>query len=389
MVRGGVPVPRQARRVFWRSLLDGGDLGAAAAVAGVSRRTGQVWFAQAGGVPDLDLVEPSGRLLSFAEREEIGLAHAAGDTQAQIARRLGRHRSTIGRELRRRAADGRYKPSVAQAHRDRAAARPKLRRLVTNRRLAEYVQRKLTSRQAWSPQQIANRLRVDFPEDESMRISHEAIYQALFVQGRGGLRKELHTALRTGRAHRRPRAQVRANRQGQRQLPAAVMISERPAEVADRAVPGHWEGDLIVGTGNRSAIGTLVERSTRFVMLLHLPNGYAAEHVAAAMRAKITTLPVHLRRSLTWDQGREMTPHAGLQIVEGLDLWFCDPHSPWQRGSNENANGLLRQYYPKGTDLSVHPASDLDEVADALNGRPRQTLGWATPAEKLSELLSP
>jgi transposase, IS30 family len=242
---------------------------------------------------------------------------------------------------------------------------------------------------AWSPQQIANRLKVDFPEDESMRISHEAIYQALFVQGRGGLRKDLHAALRTGRARRRPRAQTRANRQGKRPIPPAYLISERPAEVADRAVPGHWEGDLIVGTANASAIATLVERTTRFVMLLHLPHGYAAEHVATAMRARITTLPEHLRRSVTWDQGREMTPHAGTDIgfTDDIALFFCDPHSPWQRGSNENTNGLLRQYFPKGTDLSVHTPDDLDEVADILNTRPRHTLGWASPAEKLNELL--
>ncbi|MGH8965978.1 MAG: IS30 family transposase, partial [Actinomycetes bacterium] len=274
------------------------------------------------------------------------------------------------------------------------------RKLAGHTRLTSYIEARLDGTvrpdspraRAWSPQQISHRLKVDFPDDESMQVSHETIYQALYVQGRGGLRKELHAALRTGRARRRPLAQTRANQQGRRMVAPEVLISERPAEVADRAVPGHWEGDLIIGTANKSAIGTLVERTTRFVMLLHLPNGYAADQVAAAMRTKITTLPAHLRRTLTWDQGREMTPNApaGIDIgfTDPIDLYFCDPHSPWQRGTNENTNGLLRQYYPKGTDLSVHPASDLEDVAEALNTRPRQTLGWATPAEKLAELLS-
>lgn len=403
MVRGGVAVPRAWRRVFWRVFLDEGDMGAAAAVAGVSARTAQDWVAQCGGVPDLDLAAPTGRFLSFVEREQIGLLHAAGIGVREIGRRLGRPASTISRELAhpgRRASDGRYVPSVAQAHRDRATARPKAgqRKLVGNPRLTRYVEARLDGRVrpdsgrsgAWSPQQISNRLKIDFPDDVTMQVSHETIYQALYVQGRGGLRKELHTALRTGRARRRPVAQTRANRQGRRVISDEYLISERPAEVADRAVPGHWEGDLIIGTANKSAIGTLVERTTRFVMLLHLPHGYAAEQVADAMRTKITTLPTHLRRTLTWDQGREMTPNAGTDIgfTDPVELFFCDPHSPWQRGSNENTNGLLRQYYPKGTDLSVHPASDLEDVAEALNTRPRQTLGWATPAEKLAELIS-
>lgn len=404
MVRGGVSVPRQWRREFWRAFVDGVPVALAAAAVGVSTRTVQGWIAESGGVPDLDLAVPTGRFVSFEERERMALLRAEGHSYAAIGRWLGRPRSTVWRELTnpgRRASDGRYVPSVAQAHRDRQAARPKQdrRKLALNSRLAGYVTDRLDgtvrpdSRRArvWSPQQIANRLPVDFPDDESMRISHEAIYQALYVQGRGGLRAELHTALRTGRARRRPRAQARTKRQGQRLLPADVLISERPAEVADRAVPGHWEGDLIIGAGNRSAIGTLVERSTRFVMLLHLPHGYAAEQVAEAMRTKIRTLPEHLRRTLTWDRGREMTPNVGIDIgfTDPVDLFFCDPHAPWQRGSNENTNGLLRQYYPKGTDLSVHPASDLEDVADALNTRPRQTLGWATPAEKLTALLSP
>jgi len=254
---------------------------------------------------------------------------------------------------------------------------------------------------AWSPEQIANRLRIDFPDDESMRISHEAIYQALYVQGRGALKRELVACLRTGRALRVPRARTRAR--GKQFVSSEVMISERPAEAADRAVPGHWEGDLILGLES-SAIGTLVERTTRFTMLLHLPRmgghgdqprekngpaltGHGAEAVRDAITATITTLPEQLRRSLTWDQGTEMAQHAQLRIDTGLQVYFCDPQSPWQRGSNENTNGLLRQYFPRGTDLARHTANDLDAVAHALNSRPRKTLAWKTPAEALDELL--
>lgn len=338
-------------------------------------------------MPDVSLREPSGRFLSPGEREEIALRSAAGSSARQIARMLGRSASTISRELaRNRADDGRYKPLVAQARAEARARRPKESRIAADPRLRAWLEDKLETAR-WSPQQLSARLRVDFPHDESMRISHEAIYRSLYVQGRGHLRKDLTSALRTGRAVRRPMAVTRSQTRARYPLPAGVMISERPAEVTDRAVPGHWEGDLITGTANRSAIGTLVERTTRFVLLLHLPDGHGAEQVATAMRAKITTLPAHLRKTLTWDQGREMTPMAGIQVVEGLDLYFCDPHSPWQRGSNENTNGLLRQYFPKGTDLSVHSAEDLDQVARSLNGRPRQTLGWANPAEALNRLL--
>jgi IS30 family transposase len=254
---------------------------------------------------------------------------------------------------------------------------------------------------AWSPEQIANRLRVDFPDDGSMRISHEAIYQALYVQGRGALRRELTACLRTGRALRVPRARTRGR--GKKFVSPEILISQRPAEVDDRAVPGHWEGDLILGLGS-SAIGTLVERTSRFTMLLHLPRmeghsdgvrvkngpalaGHGAQAVRDAIAASITTLPEQLRRSLTWDQGAEMAQHARLRIDTGLQVFFCDPHSPWQRGTNENTNGLLRQYFPKGTDLSNHSADDLDAVATALNSRPRKTLGWRTPAEALNERL--
>jgi IS30 family transposase len=387
MTRGGVPVSRALRRVFWLELRSSGDTAAASAAAGVSVRSGQFWVRQAGGMPDVSLVEPSGRFLSPHEREEIAVAWAAGSSAREIAAVLGRSASTISRELaRNRADDGRYKPLVAQARAEARARRPKESKIAAGPRLRAWLEDKLEN-ERWSPQQLSARLRVDFPHDEQMRISHEAIYRSLYVQGRGHLRQDLTSALRTGRAARRPLAVTRAKATARYPLPAEVMISERPAEVTDRAVPGHWEGDLITGTKNQSAIGTLVERTTRFVMLLHLPDGHGAQQVATAMRTKITTLPVHLRKTLTWDQGREMTPMATLQIVEGLDLYFCDPHSPWQRGTNENTNGLLRQYFPKGTDLSVHSAEHLDQVARSLNGRPRQTLNWANPAEALNRLL--
>ena len=236
----------------------------------------------------------------------------------------------------------------------------------------------------WSPEQIARRLRAEFGNDASMTISHETIYKSLYVQGRGELRRELARCLRTGRAQRRPRG--RADQRGR--IPDMVMISERPAEVEDRAVPGHWEGDLIIGKNGKSAIGTLVERSTRFVMLLHLPNGRGAEQVRDAMTAAIQTLPASLRRSVTWDQGKEMAQHREFSVDTGVDVFFCDPHSPWQRGSNENTNGLLRQYFPKGTDLKVHDATALQAAADSLNGRPRKTLNWQTPTERLTELIA-
>jgi IS30 family transposase len=244
------------------------------------------------------------------------------------------------------------------------------------------VQAKLEEK--WSPEQVSAWLKAEFAGDPEMQVSHETIYQAIYVQGRGALRRELAASLRTGRALRRPR-----RREGERRgkIPGMVMISERPAEAADRAVPGHWEGDLIAGAGNKSAIGTLVERSTRFVMLLHLPHGHGPGQVAEAMTEAMTGLPATLRRTLTWDQGKEMSGHARIAIDTDLDIYFCDPHSPWQRGSNENTNGLLRQYFPKGTDLSVHSKQDLQAVADELNGRPRKTLGWKTPAEAMTGFL--
>ncbi len=378
---------------------------------------------------------PSGRYLSFADREEIALWRAQGHGVREIARRLGRAASTISRELRRNAATRSggldYRATTAQWHAERAARRPKPAKLAINTTLRSYVQDRLAGvvvapgraavpgpavpwkgrrhgrrqhrrwARAWSPEQIAHRLRLDFPDDELMRISLEAIYQALYVQGRGALRRELTACLRTGRALRVPRARSRGR--GKSFVGPEILISERPAEAADRAVPGHWEGDLILGLGS-SAIGTLVERTTRFTMLLHLPPmaghgcgarekngpalaGHGAEAVRDAITRTITTLPEGLRRSLTWDQGAEMTQHARLRIDTGVEVYFCDPHSPWQRGTNENTNGLLRQYFPKGTDLSVHSADDLAAVAAALNARPRKTLGWRTPAEAFDEVL--
>lgn len=406
---------------------------------GVSQPVGFRWFREAGGMPPSHLapsLKPSsGRYLSFAEREEIALLRVQGHGVREVARRLGRAASTISRELRRNAATRGgnldYRATTAQWHAERAARRPKRAKLAANAALRTYVQDRLAGaviapdgtavpgpavpwkgrrhgrRQnrrwgmAWSPQQIAERLRFDHPDDESMRISHEAIYQALYVQGRGALKRELTACLRTGRALRVPRARSRGRSKSF--ITPEILISERPAEAKDRAVPGHWEGDLILGLQS-SAIGTLVERTTRFTMLLHLPPmeghgaaprekngpalaGHGAEAVRDAITRTITSLPEQLRRSLTWDQGAEMAEHARLRIEAGLQVYFCDPHSPWQRGTNENTNGLLRQYFPKGTDLSAHGAEDLSAVAAALNSRPRKTLGWRTPAEALDAIL--
>ena len=377
----------------------------------------------------------SGRYLAFTDREQIALWRVQGHGVREIARRLARAPSTISRELRRNAATRsgglEYRATTAQWHADRAARRPKPAKLAINTELQRYVQERLAGAmiapsgatvprpvvtwkgrrhgrrqprrwaRAWSPEQIARRLPRDFPDDESMRISHEAIYQALYVQGRGALRRELTTCLRTGRALRVPRARTR--RPGRPFVTPEVLISQRPAEATDRAVPGHWEGDLILGL-HSSAIGTLVERTTRFTLLLHLPRmaghgpgvrvkngpalaGHGAEAVRDAIARTIATLPTQLRRSLTWDQGAEMTQHVRLRVDTGVAVYFCDPHSPWQRGSNENTNGLLRQYFPKGTDLSVHSADDLAAVALTLNTRPRRTLSWRTPAEALDEVL--
>jgi transposase, IS30 family len=385
---GHVPLPNEVRRAFWRLIAAGASTDDASAAMGLNRRTGRRWFTEAGGMPPGDLAERTGRYLSFAEREEIALGRAAGLSMRAIARQLGRAPSTISREIARgclnRRPRGRYRALLAQARADARARRPKPAKLVLHPRLHAWVADKL-ERLQWSPEQITRRLRLEFPDDESMRISHEAIYQSLYVQGRGALRRELAVCLRTGRALRKPRRRVDGRRE---RIKDKVMISERPAEVADRAVPGHWEGDLVVGKNGKTAVGTLVERSTRFLLLLHLPDGFDAEGVRDAITDKITTLPAALRRTLTWDQGLEMRRHAELTIAADLPVYFCDPHSPWQRGSNENTNGLLRQYLPKSTDLSLHTVADLDAIADKLNGRPRKTLGFRTPAEELDRLLS-
>jgi IS30 family transposase len=430
---------REDRRRFWTAIAAGRSSEDAAVEVGVSPAVGVRWFREAGGMPPSTLARssrpPSGRYLSFAEREEVALWRAQGHGVREVARRLGRAASTVSRELRRNAATRggglEYRATTAQWHAERAARRPKPAKLATNPALRAYVRDRLAGavvapggaavagpavtwkgrrhgrRQhrrwasAWSPRQISRRLRLDFPGDEAMRISHEAIYQSLYVQGRGALRRELTACLRTGRALRVPRARSRGR--GTPHVAPEVMVSQRPAEADDRAVPGHWEGDLILGLRS-SAIGTLVERTTRFTMLLHLPRmpghgegarvkngpalaGHGAEAVRDAIARTVATLPEALRRSLTWDQGAEMSQHAQLRIDTGVRVYFCDPHSPWQRGTNENTNGLLRQYFPKGTDLGAHGAEDLAAVAAALNSRPRKTLGWRTPAEALDAVL--
>jgi len=433
---GAPSLRREVEREFWCEIAKGVTSEEAAAAVGVSSAAGTRWFRQAGGMTPFDSAVLSGRYLSFAEREEIAILNSQYVGVREIARQVGRAPSTISRELRRNAATRggklEYRASVAQWKAELVARRPKPAKLATNDRLRAYVQDRLSGQiskpdgelvpgpkvrfigrrrgrrqdrrwaKAWSPEQISNRLRLDFPDDETMRISHEAIYQALYVQGRGALKRELVACLRTGRALRVPRARTQTS--GKKYVTPEVLISERPAEADDRAVPGHWEGDLILGLES-SAIGTLVERTTRFTMLLHLPRmdghgeqtrvnngpplaGHGAEAVRDAITEAISTLPEQLRRSLTWDQGAEMAEHVQLRIDTGLPVYFCDPQSPWQRGTNENTNGLLRQYFPKGTDLSRHSRDELNAVALALNTRPRKTLEWKTPAEALNELLS-
>ncbi|MFD9053691.1 IS30 family transposase, partial [Streptomyces zaomyceticus] len=378
-------------------------------------------------MPPISLDEPTGRYLSFAEREEIALLRAQEVGVREIARRIGRDPGTVSREMRRNAATRSGKPVyralLAQWKAQQAAKRPKTAKLADNERLREYVQERLAGnihrldgtivtgpqtrpwkglnkphRQdrrwatAWSPEQISHRLRADFPDDESMRISHEAIYQALFIEGRGALKRELVACLRTGRALRTPRARSRNKPQGH--VTADVVLSERPAEAADRAVPGHREGDLIIGSG-RSAIGTLVERGSRSTLLVHLPRlegwgesppvkngpslgGYGAIAMNTALSMSMAQLPEQLRKTLTWDRGKELSGHAQFAFDTGTKVFFADPHSPWQRPTNENTNGLLRQYFPKGTDLSRWSSTDLEAVAMAINNRPRKILGWRT-----------
>jgi IS30 family transposase len=408
----------QSRKpLFWEQIRLGLLAGDAGEAVGVSATCGRRWFREAGGVkPAVSTPNTSGPRprLTLEERIEIQAGVHAEESMRSIAERLKRAPSTIKREIdnnaelrcrytgrksgyrRKHAFGARQSGSSAKvdyramsAH-DRSADRARRPKLSKLSKLAENdtLHREVQSRLELfhSPEQVALRLRIDFPDEPEMWVSHEAIYQSIYVQGRGALRRELHECLRTKRAIRRPQHQP-GTRQGR--IPDMINISQRPATVADRAVPGHWEGDLIMGsTASNSAIGTLVERTTRFVMLLHLPDGHTAEAVQDAIIAKITELPEHLRLSLTWDQGGEMANHKAITEATDLDIYFCDPHSPWQRGSNENTNGLLRQYFPKGTDLSFWGPGFLDQVAAELNGRPRKTLGWRTPAEALNELLS-
>jgi transposase, IS30 family len=385
-LRGRPPVPRAVRARFWDGVRSGLSLRGAAAAAGVHRSQAEVWFREAGGVARNAPRAGGGRYLSLAEREEIAVLAAAGEGVRAIAVQLGRAPSTVSRELRRNSSPVhgryRYRAVAAQVRAEERARRPKPAKLAVNGELRGWVQGKLE--EDWSPEQISARLVVEFPGCAEMRVSHETIYQALYVQGRGALRRELTAHLRTGRALRKPR-RTEGTRAGR--LQDTVNISERPAEAADRAVPGHWEGDLIAGQAGKSQIGTLVERTTRYTMLVPMPGGKSAEAFAAALTPVIADLPASLRRSLTWDQGKEMARHQQIAVDADVKIYFCDPHSPWQRPSNENTNGLLRQYFPKGSDLSTVTPGRLRDVADQLNGRPRKTLSWKTPAEAMAELL--
>lgn len=431
---GRPPVGRQEHhQLFWKAVSSGLTTEEASLFAGISSPVGARLFRHNGGMKPKLQATSSGRYLTFAEREEIAILHAQAHGVREIARQICRSPSTVSRELRRNAAtrsgDLQYRANTAQWHADRKSKRPKVAKLVSNDKLRRYVEERLAGNiksskgkplgpevqwigrrhgprkdrrwaTSWSPEQISNRLQTDFPHDEAMRISHEAIYQSLYIQGRGSLKRELVACLRTGRALRVPRER---SRRGSAFVRREIMISERPVEAEDRDVPGHWEGDLILGLGS-SAIGTFVERTTRFTILLHLPRmedygqprtkrspalaGHGAEAVRKAIAASILKLPKHLRRSLTWDQGAEMSQHEQLRIEANLPIFFCNPQSPWQRGTNENTNGLLRQYFPKGTDLSRHSRNDLDAIAATLNSRPRKTLDWKTPTEAFNNLLT-
>jgi transposase, IS30 family len=341
----------------------------------------EVWYFESKIALKSDEWTPGPGRLKLGDREEISLGLHGGETLAAIAHRLGRSTSTISREVAANGGRANYRAWRAHKRASTAAKRPKVPKLTANKELLTQVAEWLEM--WWSPEQIARRLRIEFPDDPMMRVSHETIYQSLFVQGRGELRRELARCLRSGRVKRQPK-----HRTKRKALKDMVMISARPAAVEDRAVPGHWEGDLIIGKEGASAVGTLVERTTRFVLLLHLPDDHGAAAVDQAMRRAISTLPGELFRTITWDQGRELALHASFTVATGIQVYFCDPHSPWQRGSNENTNGLLRQYMPKSTDLSVHSPDDLAAIARSLNNRPRETLGYMKPSEKLAELFA-
>lgn len=383
------------RRHYFELMAQGYSSKAACLIVGINEKTGREWR---NGPSQRNRKQPpwtpsrasmgavlSSRYLSESERIQIADGRRQGWGVRKIAAALGRSPSSISRELVRNGhpRTGDYRPHAAHFRAMSRLPRPKRGKIAGNPALQDYIQAKLDLR--WSPEQIVRMLRRAFPDRPEMHVVHETIYLALYVQGRGELRRELHRALRTGRARRKPRRQ--AQQRQPRYKDPMVMISDRPAEVEDRAVPGHWEGDLIIGRNHKSAIGTLVERTTRYVMLLHLPNDHTAETVRDALTTAVETLPAHLRRSLTWDQGSEMNTHRAFTVATGVPVYFCDPASPWQRGSNENTNGLLRQYFPKGTDLSAHTPEDLARVAHELNTRPRKTLDWDTPAERLARLI--
>jgi len=373
--------PEKRRRII-RLAAQGHSSRQIAAVVDLSDFAVRVVTRPLGGVVRKEMWQPSESRLSLEDRVEIRLGLERGESLRTISRRICRHPSTVCREVNRNGGRSSYGPISAHRLAVLRARRPKTTKLAAKPDLCRRVIADLEA--LWSPQQIARRLRREFGDDEAMNLSHETIYKSLYVQGRGELRRELARCLRTGRARRVPRGRI--ERRGR--IPDMVMISERPPEVEDRAVPGHWEGDLLIGKEGQSSIGTLVERSTRFVMLFPLPRSKTAEDVRKAMTKTIQTLPPVLRRSVTWDQGREMAQHVRLKIDTGIDVFFCDPHSPWQRGSNENTNGLLRQYFPKGMSLARVTEAQLQAVADSLNGRPRETLGWDTPAERLAELVA-
>jgi transposase, IS30 family len=387
---------RKERAEYFRLVNLGYSSQDACQMVGVNFRTGKRWRNGANptaghvGAPPVAVAHrssPSGRYLDEADRIHIADRRREKASLRTIAAELGRSPSTISREVRRnsRPGGGAYRPHAAQARADARRPRPKPGRFTGNPQLRDLVQSGLERK--WSPEQISQDLRRRFPDQPEMQVCHETIYRALYVQGRGELRRELVKALRTGRARRKPRRQ--AQQRQSRYATPMVMISDRPAEVDDRAVPGHWEGDLIIGRQLKSAIGTLVERTTRYLLLVHLPHGRTAEHMHDALLETITTLPGHLKRSLTWDQGSEMGLHHQFSLAADMPVYFCNPASPWQRGTNENTNGLLRQYFPRGTDLALHTRTDLDAIATELNARPRKTLGWQTPAERLARLLAP
>jgi IS30 family transposase len=387
----GVEVRRGVREAFWALLRGGVHPDIAAAQVGVSVGAGRRWLADRGGV--IPSSSRGGRAgcryhrLTFEQRETIGLMLAAGQGDGVIAAAVGCERTTIWRERRRNGnRDGGYRPSAAQKRAEQRASTThrQVPKLATPGPLRDYVTAGL--KQLWSPQEIAYRIRMDHRDDPDMRVCAETIYQSLFVQARGGLKRELSVYLRTQRERRRPQARSR-NDERRGKLVETISIRERPAEATDRAVPGHWEGDLIVGRDNGSAIGTLVERSTRFVMLIHLPGRRTAQEFHDAIVPTINTLPEALKRSLTWDNGKEMAMHRQITLATDMKIYFADPRSPWQRGSNENTNGLLRQYFPKGISLRQFNPEHLAAVARQLNGRPRETLDWHTPAEALNQLL--